>query len=65
MIKTTVLSYRFNEISQGQDAVAIWIPQLAMSIGSIIFLVALVDRIAGLIVNDEHWQPSSPVERAD
>ena len=64
-IKTTVLSYRFNEISQGQDAVAIWIPQLAMSIGSIIFLVALVDRIAGLIVNDEHWQPSSPVERAD
>lgn len=64
-VKTTVLSYRFDEISQGQDAVSIWIPQLAMSIGSIIFLIALIDRFVGLIKNDGRWQPLLPVARAD
>ena len=64
-VKTTVLSYRFNEISQGQDAVAIWIPQIAMSIGSIIFLIALLDRIVGLIINDGRWQPQAHVAKAD
>ncbi len=46
-IKTTVLSFQFNEISQGQDAIPTWIPQIAMSVGSVILLVALVDRLHG------------------
>ena len=38
-------SYAFDEISQGVDATPLWIPQLTMAIGSVVFLVALVDDL--------------------
>ena len=44
-IKTTILSNRFHDISQGQDAMPTWIPQIAMSVGTLILLIALVDRL--------------------
>ena len=49
-IRTTVFSFQFNEISQGQDAIPTWIPQIAMSIGSVILVVALLDRLIGIIL---------------
>ena len=52
-IKATVLSYRFNEISQGQDAMPTWIPQIAMSIGTVVLLIALIDRLAGLVISTD------------
>ncbi|MGR3292232.1 MAG: TRAP transporter small permease, partial [Paracoccaceae bacterium] len=36
-IKSTWVSYTFNDISQGQDAWPIWIPQIFMCIGTVIF----------------------------
>ncbi len=36
-------SYQFNDISQGNDATPLWIPQLAMAIGALVFLIALLD----------------------
>ena len=36
-------SYAFNDISQGNDATPLWIPQIAMAAGSIVLLVAMVD----------------------
>ena len=50
-VKTTFLSYRFQEISQGQDQILTWIPQLAMSMGSLILLIALIDRLFSLRVS--------------
>ncbi len=47
-IKATIVSYRFHEISQGQDAMSTWIPQISMSIGTLILLIALLDRLLGL-----------------
>lgn len=46
--RTTWLSYRFNEVSQGQDAIPLWIPQTVMSIGSIVLFVAVADRLLRL-----------------
>ena len=40
-IKATYWSWKFKDISQGQDATAMWIPQTAMVLGSIIFAIAL------------------------
>ena len=48
-VKTTVLSYSFHDISQGQDAVPAWIPQIAMSAGAFIMLIAMVDHLLCLI----------------
>ncbi len=36
-------SRTFNDISQGNDAAPLWIPQLAMAVGAAVLLVAMVD----------------------
>lgn len=38
-------SRAFNDISTGNDATPLWIPQLGMAAGSLILLVALVDEL--------------------
>jgi TRAP-type C4-dicarboxylate transport system permease small subunit len=48
-VKTTYWSYKLNDISQGQDATPIWIPQLAMCLGTTVFAIAMIDRLHGLL----------------
>lgn len=43
-VKTVRVSYRLNDISQGQDATPLWIPQMVMAIGTVIFAIALIDH---------------------
>ncbi|MFV2092207.1 MAG: TRAP transporter small permease [Hyphomicrobiales bacterium] len=38
-------SYKLNDISQGQDATPLWIPQLPMAVGMTIFAIALSDNL--------------------
>ncbi|MCO5107634.1 MAG: TRAP transporter small permease [Burkholderiaceae bacterium] len=38
-------SHAFNDISTGNDATPLWLPQLSMAIGSVILLVAFVDEL--------------------
>lgn len=37
-------SHEFNDISTGNDATPLWIPQLAMALGTVVLLIALVDE---------------------
>ena len=37
-------SHAFNDISTGNDATALWIPQLAMAIGTVILAIATIDE---------------------
>ena len=43
-IKTTYWSWKLNDVSQGQDAWPLWIPQVPMAVGTTVFAVALADR---------------------
>jgi hypothetical protein len=36
-------SHAFNDISQGNDATPLWMPQLFMAIGSIVLAIAMAD----------------------
>jgi TRAP-type C4-dicarboxylate transport system permease small subunit len=36
-------SHLFNDVSQGNDATPLWIPQIAMAAGAVVLLVAMVD----------------------
>ena len=47
-------SWKFNEVSQGQDATPLWIPQSAMLIGAVILAVALTDNLLTLWFTREH-----------
>ena len=53
-VKGAYWSWKLHDISQGQDATPIWIPQLAMVIGSILFAIALTDHLVNLIFFGDH-----------
>ncbi|PPE70010.1 TRAP transporter small permease subunit [Caldimonas thermodepolymerans] len=38
-------SYQFNDISTGFDATPLWIPQLSMAVGGLVFFIAFVDEL--------------------
>ena len=37
-------SHAFNDISTGNDATPLWIPQIAMAVGTVVLFIALVDE---------------------
>ena len=43
-VRLVVNSHAFNDVSTGNDATALWIPQLAMAIGTVILAIAAVDE---------------------
>lgn len=45
---------KFNDVSQGQDATPLWIPQSAMLVGSVILAIALTDNLLSLLVTGKH-----------
>ncbi|MEM1289715.1 MAG: TRAP transporter small permease subunit [Pseudomonadota bacterium] len=58
----TFWSWKFNEISQAQDATALWIPQSVMVIGGALLAVALTDSFIHLLVKGEHRMTRDVVE---
>lgn len=53
-IKMTHGSWRWNDISQGQDATPMWIPQTLMSLGVVILAIAFADHLVRLIFIGSH-----------
>ncbi len=47
-------SWKFNDISQGQDKTALWIPQTAMLVGAVILAIALTDHLINIILKSDH-----------
>ena len=43
-VRLVYQSYAFNDISQGNDATPLWIPQIAMAVGAVVLLVAILDE---------------------
>jgi TRAP-type C4-dicarboxylate transport system permease small subunit len=44
-IRLAFQSWQFNDISTASDATPLWIPQLAMAIGTAVLGIALVDEL--------------------
>lgn len=47
-------SWKFNEISQSEDATALWIPQSVMVIGGALLAIALTDNLLHLIFSGKN-----------
>lgn len=43
-IKLVLDSYAYNDISTSDDATPLWIPQLSMAVGTVIFFIAVLDE---------------------
>ena len=50
----TYWSWKFNEVSQAQDATPLWIPQSVMVIGGGILAIALTDNLIHVIFRGDH-----------
>jgi TRAP-type C4-dicarboxylate transport system permease small subunit len=61
-VKAVRVSYQLNDISQGQDATPLWIPQLVMAIGGMLFALALVDRLLQ-VASGGDWELSGPLDQ--
>ena len=48
-VKLALDSYTFNDVSTSNDATPLWIPQLSMAAGNILFLIAFLDTLVGRI----------------
>lgn len=53
-IKAVIWSAKLNDVSQGQDATPLWIPQLAMAGGAVVLAIALIDHLIRLIFVGQH-----------
>lgn len=47
-------SYQLGDISTGQDATPLWIPQLSMAIGAVLFAIAIADHGLRLLISGDH-----------
>lgn len=43
-VRLAWVSHSFNDISTGNDATPLWIPQITMAVGTVVLLVALIDE---------------------
>jgi len=57
-------SWRFNELSQAQDATPLWIPQSVMVIGGAILLVAFIDNLLAVLFKGDHRIGSNTVDQS-
>ena len=44
-IKLSYQSWSFHDISTGNDATPLWIPQLSMAVGTVVLLIAFIDEL--------------------
>ena len=51
-VKAVLLSAKINDISQGQDATPLWIPQSLMAVGAVVFAMAVMDNLLRLMFSD-------------
>ncbi|MCP4383411.1 MAG: TRAP transporter small permease subunit [Hyphomicrobiales bacterium] len=63
-VRTTYLSYKLNDISQGQDAWPIWIPQLSMAAGTILLALCFWDNLMQLIFTGKHAIRSNIIDQS-
>ncbi|MCB2053821.1 MAG: TRAP transporter small permease [Geminicoccaceae bacterium] len=56
------VSRMINDISQGQDATPVWIPQLAMAVGTLVLAIAFTDNLVQLFAGTKDAIDDKAVE---
>ncbi|HET7409014.1 MAG TPA: TRAP transporter small permease subunit [Paracoccaceae bacterium] len=67
-IQVNIGSAKWNDISQGLDATPLWIPQIVMSVGTVLLAIAMLDHFIRILLTphegvegEEGWpSPNSP-----
>jgi TRAP-type C4-dicarboxylate transport system permease small subunit len=57
-------SWKFKEVSQGQDAIHLWIPQSVMVVGGALLALALTDNLIQVLIKGEHRIVRDSIDQA-
>jgi TRAP-type C4-dicarboxylate transport system permease small subunit len=57
-VKLSINSFEFNDISTGNDATPLWIPQITMGVGAVVLMIAFIDELV-LEIRGERVHPDS------
>jgi TRAP-type C4-dicarboxylate transport system permease small subunit len=52
-VRLVLQSREFNDVSQGNDATPLWIPQIAMAAGAVVLLIAMLDDLVQVLRHGE------------
>lgn len=44
-VKLSINSWQFNDVSTGNDATPLWIPQITMGVGAVVLMIAFIDEL--------------------
>ena len=53
-VKMVYWSRKLNDISQGQDAMPLWIVQLPLAVGAVLLALAFTDNLVSLVLKGRH-----------
>jgi TRAP-type C4-dicarboxylate transport system permease small subunit len=62
--KAVQISRMINDISQGQDATPLWIPQIAMGLGTTLLFIAFLDNLFQIIFHGDHMIEAESLDAA-
>jgi TRAP-type C4-dicarboxylate transport system permease small subunit len=63
-IKTVYWSWKLHDVSQGQDATPLWIPQTLMAAGSVLLAIALTDHLVRVLFTGSSGVTRDTVEQS-
>jgi TRAP-type C4-dicarboxylate transport system permease small subunit len=63
MVKNCIVSWRLGDMSTGLVATPLWIPQLGLAIGSVIFFIAILEKLV-IVARGGAWMEDVATEDA-
>ncbi len=61
-VRLVWLSRAYNDISQGNDATPLWIPQIAMAAGAVVLFIAMMDDFIAVIRRKDLARPGDELK---
>lgn len=58
-------SWKFNDMSTGNDATPLWIPQIGMALGVIVLLIAFVEELVLVVLGKPIEKPADELARTE
>jgi TRAP-type C4-dicarboxylate transport system permease small subunit len=64
-VKMAWWSYKFNDMSTGNDATPLWIPQISMALGIVVFFIAFVEELVLVMLGKKIDKPADELARTE
>jgi TRAP-type C4-dicarboxylate transport system permease small subunit len=64
-VKMAWWSYKFNDVSTSNDATPLWIPQIGMALGTVVFCIAFIEELVLVLLGRQIEKPAAEMARTE